>query len=860
MPASDILPSTDADQLIDFTCASPWERLALDIELELRSWGLHDGQQPSDHLASANRHQNSTRYGGSSLEPAPLTHTQISLGDKLFSLELRVSKTPSDSLDATPLERLLGVSQSVMLTAATRDGIAADDASDASVLLSAMCVAAASCSCPLPMLVPVGRPSSLRFIGRQLYPTHLRFSCDYTHQLSQNFSHVAGLLSLFRNKRTSAQRRNPPSANDARISAKFTYDWNDFSFKLAPTSGTFLSDRQLAAVQLNPLAQADPITRIRVAAIWDDFAATDLQRNETLAAMPASTASSLRIMPAIDVLRALSSNTFPPATIPMASAARATMRLARLASNAPDGTHPAAPLAVIDITCQGSTGGKRAYERRFSSSSTNAGRARSIVPPNTALDEYLVQVADYVAAAAIQDSSIDEEFLTSAVAALFEMDLGRGIMDQVVEALGPNAAELTTLERVSRLIAVSETVNAAQKLWNLFVDGVEVHWEQGWIICGVPFSTEDGPNHDENLITQKLQMINCCVERRRREAGKKSENVDKKGRKRLLEGVQLVSDSDHTDGRKTGVWEPFVQAHPLTTRDMVEEELKRMVLRAENGEGADEMEVKRQSLTLKSDMMAFKAANPDATMADFVRWFSPADWSEEHDGTGSCAGVGGRSGRLSRRMSRPGNMWEELWNSAEAIAAHEQEYVFDSTAHGSKAIADLRAMSMGVILSHLSLIQCHNGIRILQRAFNCRPHLKRIRQRIEQARLKMKDVNGKLGLGDLNESVNVDDVIDGVASAEYCALLASSLMQKLPPSDGMYEVIDRFCCGGAGEVRKERERELVIRTGGLDDDRWRSMVLPEWREFALTSGNDRMYARLSRDEFRVAFRLRLAYA
>lgn len=46
-----------------------------------------------------------------------------------------------------------------------------------------------------------------------------------------------------------------------------------------------------------------------------------------------------------------------------------------------------------------------------------------------------------------------------------------------------------------------------------------------------------------------------------------------------------------------------------------------------------EMRAKMQSIALLSDMEAFKAANPGAILADFVRWHSPRDWEDNEDGT-----------------------------------------------------------------------------------------------------------------------------------------------------------------------------------------------------------------------------------
>lgn len=60
---------------------------------------------------------------------------------------------------------------------------------------------------------------------------------------------------------------------------------------------------------------------------------------------------------------------------------------------------------------------------------------------------------------------------------------------------------------------------------------------------------------------------------------------------------------------------------------------------------AAQIRAKLQSAQLVSDMQAFKAANPRATLEDFVRWHSPKDWS----------------GCLSARMSDPNNIWQQLW-------------------------------------------------------------------------------------------------------------------------------------------------------------------------------------------------------
>ncbi|CDF39386.1 unnamed protein product [Chondrus crispus] len=787
------------------------------------------------------------------------------------------------------------------------------------------------------MIVPVGRPSSLRFIGRQLYPTHLRFSCDYTHQIEPNYTHLAGLLILFRNKRTSAKRLKPPPANDAVISAKFKYDWVDFSFKLTPIPGSFASDRRLSAIQADAIAEYDPIKRIHVTAIWDDFPVSALQRNAVLAGMPASTASRLRLALSSDLLEAMASTQIPSARIHLTNPALKLLKYAQSAAIASDSRHPAAPRPVVDVRkkipsmTSGSRGVAAGADTAQDGRSQRKGSERESL---SALDTFFTEVGEYVAAAAVQDDTIDEQFVTSAVASLFEMNLGHGIMADVVDAIGPNAAETTVLERLARLLAASETLNATQKLWNLFLDGVEVHWEQGWVVGGVPFNLENGPDHNASLVIQKLQMINCCIERRRHEALRASATLQgdagqDRGRKNLLKGIALVAEqvctSEGSESNSDQVWEPYVQPGPFMTRDMVEEEQQRMVRRAEAKDTDDESEVRRQSLTLKSDMMAFKAANPNATMADFVRWFSPADWitAEEleqqvsssqagtipdeglspetnqtvvtsMDATGASKDEGEgaslhfanrdgapapealakqskRQGRLSARMSCKGNVWEELWNEADDIPAAKQVPLFDASAHGSKALGDLRAMPLSQVLMHLAVLQGSGAAMLLHTAFCRNPALPGVRGEIERAKQMMRNLSCSLPIdeADVTQLGHVAEALDRVGVAEHAALVATSVFTKLPPVEGLGHIVDSLACGQTAEVSEERERELITRMAGLGDGGWRSILLPEQREFVIMGRSedinlgglkDRMYARLSRDEFRVGFRLGIDYS
>ena len=117
-----------------------------------------------------------------------------------------------------------------------------------------------------------------------------------------------------------------------------------------------------------------------------------------------------------------------------------------------------------------------------------------------------------------------------------------------------------------------------------------------------------------------------------------------------------------------------------------------------------------QSDVLLSDMSAFKAANPGACLADFVRWHSPKDWEEEEgfpppsDGTvapGFSSTRAAPRGRLSLRMRSPGNAWQTLWRDAPSAPASAQKPLFDPIREGEKCLHRLDTVPPREVFSQL---------------------------------------------------------------------------------------------------------------------------------------------------------------
>jgi hypothetical protein len=80
---------------------------------------------------------------------------------------------------------------------------------------------------------------------------------------------------------------------------------------------------------------------------------------------------------------------------------------------------------------------------------------------------------------------------------------------------------------------------------------------------------------------------------------------------------------------------------------------------------------------LKSDVAAFKAANPRGGLKDFVRWHSPRDFDHE-------------KGELSSRMKANDNDWNEIWESILPKPAYLQKRLFDETVKALGVINELK--------------------------------------------------------------------------------------------------------------------------------------------------------------------------
>jgi hypothetical protein len=160
------------------------------------------------------------------------------------------------------------------------------------------------------------------------------------------------------------------------------------------------------------------------------------------------------------------------------------------------------------------------------------------------------------------------------------------------------------------------------------------------------------------------------------------------------------------------------------------------------------------------------------------------------------------------------------------------------------------------VLRQFACVQANYAVDTLQRAFANPPGLPAIQAAIARARQAMAQAQLEL-TGGSNSAALVGNMCDKLASAEFMALCALSLVKKLPPGDMFIAVINAIVSNESIDIRDERDRTALSLVIGLERGGWRTPVTASYREFVLEglTNSDRMYCRVSSEEFRVGCRL-----
>jgi len=281
--------------------------------------------------------------------------------------------------------------------------------------------------------------------------------------------------------------------------------------------------------------------------------------------------------------------------------------------------------------------------------------------------------------------------------------------------------EIFDLRRISML-----NVGSA---WREFIAQVGKHWHRN-----KPLPYVSGvPDLKCCLLHQKLQLLNECIYRKKKEESEWVDDIDKdletshnsepEGVEKPLEGYYLLNDAE------TLINIPLTLEQPMYTADVLQERFSTLQDLGTSME-ATKKRAELQNAQLISDIAGFKAANPNGVLEDFIRWYSPNDWITEDDN--DTPKGQGRIGKLSVRMEAKDNIWQVLWKETDPCVASRQKPLFDFTAEGEQVLRWLETLSPMQTLIQLSQVGIGTAISVLSHSIGYEKNVDPLVQQVER--------------------------------------------------------------------------------------------------------------------------------
>ena len=743
-------------RFVDYTNATDFEQFISDLENALRAWkvdhngGVHSVIRPDLHPDGTGG--NLDRYplvqltfGAHNLRLRLISttgsytdmYTKDEKGNNSLNCHFHPLRTLSSSA-VPPLDSWLGITTYLLLSRVeeTSDYLGEIDEGDGTLFLSALTLAMAQCQCTLPGLVSLREPSHKAFRGTVVPSGGAVHASVYleTDIVSQMHTQgVSSLLDFFRMKMKITPRREQPAGPDILVAATLSYEWispkhsmplcqkhQDGRLLRLHALGTFSSTHIL------PLygPKVHSLQFLTLHTSWDDLQEGSYVDNAVHSSLVAQKAPFWRILPTFIPLR-LSS----PSELALSYRLHRMLKALKQVKDIVNTTQ----CYVVDMA-----------KSDDASSSSVAGDliGRTV---HTSLQSTKQQHK-------AQDTSCIQAFLQGC----FDTPQG-GFPGKNARVLGHGVPVGELVSVVAMRCCELHSVSSICALWVSVVKALRQCWDaQLPIPCQALLAPL--PNLGCSLLQQKMEMLQYCIiyptgtrtsSSSESDEDKSEENVSLEEEEPLLQDNEQYFDGQPSFGRAgllpfmglrsaKALYIPVTQnAAPVTEDDLVEQQ---HILLSLDGASLDSQRIRHTLLhnPLISDMQAFKAANPECILADFIRWHSPSDfkaWSEltlveqeQYTGRASSSSLHDFSdsstsswlfvsvGILSERMQDTSNVWHANWSMATPCSVSTQSSLLDASLQAEKVFHFLETLSPIDLFHQLLVATLSNSIAILSEA------------------------------------------------------------------------------------------------------------------------------------------------
>ncbi|NXL18003.1 RB3GP protein, partial [Setophaga kirtlandii] len=772
-------PESEVFEITDFTTASEWERFISKIEEVLNDWkliGISSGkplekgifttgtwEEKSDEISFAD-FKFSVTHHYLVQEPSDKDGKE-ELGEDALPLPMQDLLCMNNDFPprAHCLVRWYGLREFVVIApAANNDAVISE--SKCNLLLSSVSIALGNTGCQVPLFVQIHHKWRRMYVGECQGPgVRTDFEMVHLRKVPGQYTHLAGLLDIFKTKIGCPLTPLPPVSMAIRLTFVLQ-DWQQYFWPQQPPDIDALVGGEVGGLEFGKLpfgACEDPISELHLATTWPHLAEGIVVDNDVYSDLDPLQAPqwSVRVRKADnpqcllgDFLteffklcrrkestdEILGRSAFDEEGKEVADITHALSKL----------TEPApVPIPKLSVTNMVHSAKKKIRKHRGVDESPLNNEVL-----NTILLFLFPDAADKLA------DVFENRASTSAGNNPPPENEDYNLFSQFKSA----PSDSLTYKLALCLCMINfyhGGVKGVAHLWQEFVLEMRYRWENNYLIPGL---ANGAPDLRCCLLHQKLQMLNCCIERKKaRDEGKRGsmsdrspggasgdgakggdhsgDNPDKEkefgksweswsdseeeffeclsdtedlkgngqenGKKGAKESVNLKPEGRlHPHGKLMllhpgePLYVPITQEPAPMTEDLLEEQSEVLAKLGTSAEGAH-LRARMQSACLLSDMESFKAANPGCCLEDFVRWYSPRDYIEEE--VIDEKGNKVIRGELSARMKIPSNMWVEAWETAKPVPARRQKRLFDDTREAEKVLHYLAVQKPADLARHL---------------------------------------------------------------------------------------------------------------------------------------------------------------
>ncbi|XP_030642604.1 rab3 GTPase-activating protein catalytic subunit isoform X1 [Chanos chanos] len=548
MMAADSDPESEVFEITDFTTASEWERFISRVEEVLNDWkliGRAVAKPPEKGEYTTGTWEEKTKEINFADFKFSITHHYL----KQETVESEGKEEPEE--DALPLAmqdllcmnndfpprahclvRWYGVHEFVVISPGTNcEAIISE--SKCNLLLSSVSISLANTGCQVPVFVQIQQKWRRMYAGECQGPgVRTDFEMVHLRKVPSQYNHLSGLLDVFKSKIGCPLTPLPP----VNVAIRFTYvlqDWQQYSWPQQPPDFDALLAGEVGGVEFGKLpfgACEDPISELHLATTWPHLTEGIVVDNDVYSDLDPLQAPqwSVRVRKADNPQCLLGD--FLMEFFKLCGRKESTEDILGRNSVEEDGkensdithalsklTEPAAvPIPKLSVTNMVHSARKRIRRHR---------RVDESPLSNDVLNSILLYL--------FPDAAVDKPSDNNESKAQQSNPDGKTEQEKDPEDYNlynqlKSAPSDSLTYRLALCICMVNFyhggMRAVAHLWQEFVLEMRYRWENNYLIYGLAGGP---PDLRCCLLHQKLQMLNCCIERKRaRDDGRKSATAE----------------------------------------------------------------------------------------------------------------------------------------------------------------------------------------------------------------------------------------------------------------------------------------------------------------------------------------------